>query len=144
MNHSQQKYDELSLYTLQHKDPSFIHQYIVDAYAAQHADENTKPITITFALAGLYLHIEKNYSGREVQLAHMEMAKKKKTWPTFSFPLERGDVTVDDVLKSEPGPARDEMIKKWSISVWEAWDSPENRQKIIDLLHRLLQTPELK
>lgn len=34
--------NELSYYTLSHGDPSFIHQYIVDAFAAQHADENPK------------------------------------------------------------------------------------------------------
>ncbi len=132
MKTDQEKYDELALYTLQHKDPSFIHQYIVDAYAAQHADENTKLITLTFALVGLYLHIEKNYSGREVQLMHMKMAKVKKEWPKFFFPSEREDITIEDVLKAEPGMKRDEMIKKWSLSVWTAWS--ENRQKIIELL----------
>ena len=48
-------YHELSAYTLSHPDPSFIHQYVVDAFAAQTADENTKPIALTFALVGLYL-----------------------------------------------------------------------------------------
>jgi Family of unknown function (DUF5946) len=57
-------YHELSCYTLAHRDPSFIHQYIVDAYTAQHANETTKPIAVVFALIGLYLHIEKNFTGR--------------------------------------------------------------------------------
>ncbi len=74
----QEKYNELSYYTLAHTDPSFIHQHIVDAYAAQHADENTKSITLTFALVGLYLHIEKKYSGKEVQRAHMQLANQRK------------------------------------------------------------------
>ena len=132
MKTDQEKYNELALYTLQHKDPSFIHQYIVDAYAAQHADKNTKPITLTFALVGLYLHMEKNYSGREVQLAHIKMAKVKREWPEFSFPRDRGDITIDDVLKAEPGIQRDEMINKWSKSAWIAWSN--NKQKIIELL----------
>ena len=60
---------ELAYYTLAHPDPEFIHQYIMDAYAAQHADEHSKPISIAFALAGLYLHLERGYSGWQVRAA---------------------------------------------------------------------------
>src|SRR5262249_50414598 len=63
----QEAYYELAGYTLVHPDPAFIHQYIVDAYAAQHADAHCKPISISFALAGLYLHLERGYSGKAVQ-----------------------------------------------------------------------------
>jgi hypothetical protein len=124
----QDLYNELSLYTLQHNDPAFIHQYMVDTYAAQYADKNTKPITTAFALMGLYLHLEKNYSGKEVQKAHMQMGKKKREWPRFQFPKERGQITVADVLKAKPGISRDKMINKWSYSVWRAWS--ENQTKI--------------
>ncbi len=54
----QEAYNELSYYTLSHPDPAFIHQNIVDAYTAQHAGQDTKPIAITFALIGLYLSVE--------------------------------------------------------------------------------------
>ncbi len=139
MNHQksdQEIYDELALYTLQLRDKAFIHQYIVDAYAAQHANLDTKPITVAFALAGLYLHLEKGYSGREVQLAHMKMAKEKKSWPKFDIPVKRGDITVSDVLEALPGLERNEMINKWSESAWRAWSS--EREKVIQLM---LQTP---
>jgi len=119
----QDLYDELSIYTLEHRDSSFIHQYIVDAYAAQHADKNTKPITIAFALMGLYLHLEKGYSGKQVQNAHIEMAKKKTSLPEFTFPVERGEVTVRDVVNTKPGIERDQMINIWSNSVWKAWSA---------------------
>jgi len=46
----QEKYYELSCYTLAHPDPQFIHQHVVDAFMAQTADQNTKSIGITFAL----------------------------------------------------------------------------------------------
>jgi hypothetical protein len=133
---SQEAYDKLSLYTLSKRDPAFIHQYIVDAYAAQNADQNTKPITITFALIGLYLHLEKNYSGREVQLAHMKLGKIKNPWPSFDLPKNKGAATVFDVLKAKEGEARDKMISKWSASVWEAFK--ESHQKIENLLKSLL------
>ncbi len=117
----QDAYFELACYTLTHSDPSFIHQYIVDAYAAQHADEHSKPISVAFALAGLYLHLERQYSGRAVQQAHMQLAKQKKPWPRFPLPMFRGAMTVADVVHVEPGAARDEAIDRWSASVWAAW-----------------------
>ena len=40
----QAAYEELCYYTLAHGDPAFIHQHVVDAFAAQTADENIKPI----------------------------------------------------------------------------------------------------
>ncbi len=125
------KYNELAYYTLTHQDPSFIHQYIVDAYAAQNADEDTKPITITFALIGLYLYLEKGFTGKQVQTVHMSLARKRKDWPTFDLPLERGNITVEDVLEASPGKQRDEMIKKWCESVWQAYRG--DHQKVADL-----------
>ncbi len=128
----QEAYNELSYYTLSHGDPSFIHQYIVDAYAAQHADEKSKPIKVAFALIGLCLHIEKHFSGKEVQKAHMRLAKKKKQWPVFDLPAHRGNIGVSDVLRAKPGPERDRAIKEWSALVWEAWS--ESHAKVADLV----------
>ena len=117
----QEKYNELAYYTLSHPDPAFIHQHIVDAFAAQTADQNTKPIKVAFALIGLYLHVEKSYTGRRVQLAHMQLAKRRKQWPSFNLPENRGDITVSEVLEAAPGAERDEMIHKWCVSVWEVY-----------------------
>ena len=63
----QEAFYELCYYTITHPEPNFIHKYVVDAFAAQTADKKTKPITITFALVGLYLHLKKNFTGKEVQ-----------------------------------------------------------------------------
>ena len=124
------KFDELCFYTLAHGDPSFIHQLVVDAYTAQHADKNTKPIAVAFALIGLYLHIEKGYSGRQVQQAHMTLAKRRKQWPAFQLPAvtsygstERGAVSVGDVVAAPPGQQRDAAIERWCASVWQAWSA---------------------
>jgi|GEM_PF-706157 len=132
MKSEQDLYNELSYYTLAHPDPSFIHQHIVDAYTAQRADESTKPIGVAFALIGLYLYVEKNFTGKQVQWIHMRLAKKQKQWPTFTLPEQRGALTVSDVLAAPPGQGRDEMIRKWCISVWEAWK--ESRAQIVNLL----------
>ncbi len=121
MKSSQEDYNKLNYYTLSHQSPSFIHQHAVDAFAAQNADEHTKPITITFALIGLYLHIEKGYTGKEVQKAHMRLANHRLQWPSFDLPEERGSLTVTDVIKVPEGNKRDEMIDNWCISVWDAY-----------------------
>ena len=121
MKTEQEIYNELACYTLSLADKEFIHQHIVDAFCAQYADENKKPIAITFALAGLYLYLEKDYTGRQVQLAHVQMAKKRKKWPAFELPEKRGDITVADVLNTLPGKERHEMIRKWCLSVWDAY-----------------------
>jgi len=127
----QEAFNELSYYTLNHGDPAFIHQYIVDAFAAQQADEKSKPIKVAFALIGLYLHIEEQYSGREVQEAHMRLAKNKKQWPVFDLPVHRGNIGISDVLHAKPGPERDRAIREWSASVWEAWS--DSHAKVADL-----------
>jgi hypothetical protein len=80
----------LAFYTLAHPDPAFIHQHAVDAFAAQSADEETRPITLVFALVGLYLLMEKGYSGREVQRAHMRMPVAAGTGRDCHYPRHGG------------------------------------------------------
>jgi hypothetical protein len=120
----QDLFHELSFYTLSHPDqPYFIHQHSVDAFTAETANESTKPIAIVFALIGLYLYLEKGFTGRQVQLAHMKMAENKKAWPQLPLPAERGSITVADVLRSAAGEPRDSMIRKWCLSVWAAYQN---------------------
>lgn len=121
MPDEQPLYDELAFYTTAHPDPGFIHQNVVDAFAAQNADQSTKPMKIVFALAGLYLCLEKGFTGKQAQLAHMKMARWRKPWPTFPLPEARGDIRVADVLAAEPSEARDAMIRKWCQAVWDSW-----------------------
>ncbi len=124
------KYFELSYFTLSLQDKNFIHQLIVDAYAAQHSGTKVKPIATIFALFGLYLVHERNYTGRQVQLAHIELANKSKTWPRFSQPKEKNWITVFDVAET-PDDRKQEMIMKWSASVWNIW---KYEQKKIEAL----------
>jgi hypothetical protein len=122
MNAPTGEFNELLFYTLGHPDKEyFIHQHGVDAFQAQTADEGTKPIGLVFSLIGLYLFLEKGYTGKEVQRAHMKMAEHKKTWPRLPLPYERGEITVTDVLNATPGQERDLMIKSWCVSVWNAY-----------------------
>ena len=119
-------FHELCAYTLQRGDAAFIHQHVVDAFAAQRADVQTKPVKVAFALAGLYLHVEKGLSGRQVQLAHMQMARRRRIWPTFVLPGDRGAVTVLHVMAQPAGTERDQSIDNWCVSVWEAFAGSRN------------------
>jgi len=123
----QHAYDDLTAWTLSQREGGFIHQHVVDVWAAQHADEKSKPIGIAFALIGLYLHLNEGFSGREVQLVHMRLAQphgrgpSRKEWPHFPIPKERARMTVIDVMAA-PDNARGQAIDLWCRSVWEVWN----------------------
>jgi hypothetical protein len=118
--------NELSYYTLAHGDPVFIHQHLVDAYGAQHVRPQSKStIGAAFALAGLYLAVERGFTGRQVQKMHVLMASRSKQWPRFEPPQDAGAVTVADVLSVGPGPGRDQALRRWCASVWAAWSSEQ-------------------
>ncbi len=131
MSTNSESYDELCCYSLAHEDAQFIHQHVVDAFGAQDAKPDDKPIRYVFSLVGLYLHVEKGFTGREVQLAHMKLAQKKQAWPTLELPPNRGTITAATVL-SAPLEERDAIIHQWCRSVWEACSM--NRERIRKLL----------
>jgi hypothetical protein len=113
--------DELSAsYTLTLGDPEFIHQLVVDAYAASHVGPGSKPIQVVFAVVGLWLVNEHGYTGRQVQLAHMRMAPRTKHWPVWAPPDARAALTVADALEA-PLEARQAAIKQWNAAVWKTW-----------------------
>jgi hypothetical protein len=123
-------YDEIYVYAMSR--PGFLLQHVVDAFAAQTADGNTKPISIVFALAGLYLYVEKQFSGFEVQKAHTLLATRKRVWPEVPLPSERGSISVTDVLAANAGLERDHAIHAWCRSVWSSFHA--GRTTIIALL----------
>lgn len=127
-------YQELYYYTLTHGAPAFILQHVVDAHAAQHANASTKPIRITFALVGLYLHVERGFTGREVQRAHMQIGARTHDWPAITLPDDRGQVTAASVLACPAGPERDRAIDGWCASLWQAYRS--NEAAVVALLQR--------
>lgn len=129
-------YDELTFYTLSLRDKEFIHQHVVDAYGAQNADENTRPIALFFSLAGLYLLVEKKYTGRQVQKAHQVMAAKTKDFIKIGLPQHRGDISIQNVLDETAGPMRNKKILEWCASVWAAYADQHN--KIIEETDKLL------
>lgn len=134
MNATESDYHELCAYTLTRGDATFIHQHVVDAWAAQQATANSKPIGVFFALMGLYLHVEHGWTGKAVQLAHMQLAKRPEAWPVGPLPEARGTLTPTDVLAAAPGAARDAEISRWAASVWAEFSA--HRAIIDELLKR--------
>ena len=123
-------YNEVYAYTMGR--PGFILQHVVDAFSAQTATDATKAIGIIFALVGLYLRVERQFSGREVQKVHIRLARQKRPWPTIVLPRDRGSMTVADVLAVPEGDDRDRAIDAWCRSVWTAFG--DVRPTIIALL----------
>jgi hypothetical protein len=114
------RYGELASWSQALGDRDFLHQHVVDAYAAQHAGPPSKPITVFFALLGLQLACEKGFSGREVQRAHMELAKVKRPWPVFEVPAQPAQMTIADVLAAAD---REQAVMRWAQAVWASWSA---------------------
>lgn len=114
-------YGELSAYNFERAELSFLAQLAVDAYGAQHVGGSSRPITAAFSLLGMYLVHERNFTGRQVQLAHMKLGQSKFSWPKFEPPDQRKALTVADVMRVEAGVNRDQRIHDWSKSVWDQW-----------------------
>lgn len=117
-------YDTVCSHTLSLRDREFIHQLVVDAYAAQHVGPHTKPITATFALVGLYLVAERNFTGRQVQRVHMLLAGTSRQWPHVSTPPARAALTVEAVVSVPEGDIQ-AAIRTWNAAVWQLWKDEE-------------------
>jgi Family of unknown function (DUF5946) len=116
-----QAYSDLICYTVAKQDREFIHQHVVDAYAAQHAGGTTRNITVAFGLIGLYLALENGFTGKQVQQAHIRIARIRKDWIRLEPHKKPAALTVMDVLMATDGPEKDAMIRQWMTAVWESW-----------------------
>ena len=105
-----QLYSDLSCYMVAKQDAAFIHQHAVDAYAAQHSGGTTRNITVAFGLIGLYLALEKGYTGKQVQQAHMQIAQIRKDWLRLEPPFRPSGISVRDVLWDGCGEGRDDPV----------------------------------
>ncbi|HKW31543.1 MAG TPA: DUF5946 family protein [Candidatus Acidoferrum sp.] len=108
-------YDEVYVYTIGR--PGFVLQHVVGAFVVQTANGDTKPMGVVFGLVGLYLHLKKQFSGRQVQEVHMKLGPRKREWPEINLPKDRGSMTVVDVLAVPAGAERDQAIDNWCRSV---------------------------
>ena len=106
-----QQYSDLSCYTAARQDPTFIHQ---------HSGGTTRNITVTFGLIGLYLALERGYTGKHVQRPHMQIIQVRRNWPRLEPPVHPAGITVGDVFGAGTDAEKDAMIRQWMTAVWES------------------------
>jgi len=97
------------------------HQVCVDAYGAQHAGPDSKPIGVAFALNGLYLVFERGFTGIQAREAHGYLANTVDSWPRFDPPAAVGDITVFDVAMAGSADEHIAWVRRWGRSAWDAW-----------------------
>jgi hypothetical protein len=97
-----QLFSDLSCYTVSKQDPEFIHQYVVDAYEAQHVGGKTRNITVIFGLIGLYLALEKGYTGKQVQCSHADCPGAERLAPVGTSRT----ASMPDRIGRDKGPGR--------------------------------------
>jgi Family of unknown function (DUF5946) len=125
------QFDELCFWTLSQADERFMHQHAVDAYAAQHVSPNSPAIFAAFALVGLCLCVERGFNGRQVQRAHVLLARTGRRWPAFAPPGFVGAVVVADVVATTAGAGREAALLRWCASVWDAWAAEHERVRAL-------------
>jgi uncharacterized protein DUF5946 len=67
--------------------------------------------------------VEKQFSGKQVQVEHMRLARNKRMWPPLNLPRDRGSIRVVDVIAQPAGPLRDHMIHEWAKAVWLVFEA---------------------
>lgn len=116
-------FGRLTAYDLEQEGEDFRHQVAVDAYAAQHPGHPAKPITLWFALAGLYQALDEGWSGRQVQVAHQRLSRLDKVGPELPEPSRAARTTAADVMAAPGGGPRDAAMTAWAEDVWQSWAS---------------------
>lgn len=95
----------------------FYQQHIVDTLNAEFADRMTSNIQLGFALAGLYLFVEKDYGGRHVQYIHAQLAQEKENIPIFSYKHIVPSIVLANITNTP-----DELsLKNWARAVWVSY-----------------------
>jgi Family of unknown function (DUF5946) len=98
------------------------HQLLVDTYTAQHVGPNAAAITGAFALVGLYLALERGWSGLEVRDAHQALANRYRDWPRFAGAARaQAAVTVEDLALAATTSQYAETLHRWARAVWASW-----------------------
>jgi hypothetical protein len=116
------------------------HQLTVDAYGAQHAGPPTGYVYVSYSLVGLYLALERGWSGTDIRALHQRMGHPDPSWPLFQRPLLTAGVTIADVAEagarvgSVEGHAA--SVERWAKSVWSSW--ADQRAVVIGLTTRLV------
>jgi hypothetical protein len=97
------------------------HQMCVDAYLCQHVGPGTKAISICFGLNGLYMMLERGFTGLQARAAHGYQAENFTAWPRFEPPPDVGPLTAVDVALAGSPEEHVDLVRRWGRQVWDAW-----------------------
>jgi len=97
------------------------HQLTVDAYAVQHAGGQHPDKSVDIHLTGLYLVLEKGLEPPRVPKYLQRLSDSIEAWPHFPLPSFSGPLTIRDIARATSTQRHIELVRTWSIAVWEAW-----------------------
>lgn len=122
----QRLFHEALGFELEHADElGHLHQFMVDAYGAQHPLPPTPTIRVYYSLVGLHLAIDQGWTGLKVRDAHQRMGKPAGWWPVVHAPKDRGVVTIAQVaaagMAASSPAGHKQLVTEWGRSVWAAW-----------------------
>lgn len=113
-----QLYGEVVAYGYDHpKHLGRWHQTCVDAYRGQHVGPEAPQIAVAFALNGLYLVLERGFTGYEARKAHGYLASTVESWPRFTPPRSAGETTVLDIALASTPVEHARLVQGWGHCV---------------------------
>jgi hypothetical protein len=109
--------------TVRSPDPRrlVVRRTVVDAYALQHpASRCTNDNDVAVHLLSLCCALE-YHSNLDIYSGMTAWLKRARDLPPLSIPAFRGGVTIVDADAAQSIEEYIERVRKWGLSVWEAW-----------------------
>lgn len=96
---------------------------VIDAYAVQHhgKPERRAIQSVNAHLVALYLQLEKEYSGEQVNAALQRVLKFANEFVWLEPPTPNGTLTIADVLRAETSQEQANAIENYARDIWRAW-----------------------
>ncbi len=100
-----------------------MHQFTVDAYAAQHPGKPERRTiqSVGVHLIALYQALELGYDAVHIVRARRDSASKRNFVWLEPPPVDEKTMTVVDVVKAQDADAHCELVRAWAQSVWRHW-----------------------
>jgi Family of unknown function (DUF5946) len=109
----------------EYESPSYarLHRLTVDAYAVQHpgVDGAQARNSVGIHLSRLALLFDWGWSVERTDDALWAIPAKKRHYPWLTPPVERGAITVKNVLAAQNPVRHLYAVEQWANSAWQAW-----------------------
>ncbi len=100
-----------------------VHQFTVDAYAAQHPGEPSRRSiqSVAVHLIGLYQAIDLGWSAEKIIKARKAMSKSDLLW--LDPPPATYAMTILDVAGVQDAQDHARRVRAWAQAVWQHWEA---------------------